>query len=141
MPRIKLKLPDKFPFATDVAVRITDINYGQHLGNNTVLALLHEARVQLLAQHGYTELDIDGVGIIMADSAIVFKSEVRYGATLHIEVAVTDIHRRGCDIVYRVSDKATGEEVAHAKTGIVFYDYAERKLMPVPEGFRRNFGA
>jgi acyl-CoA thioesterase FadM len=139
MPRIKLEIPEDLPFKTEIDVRITDINYGNHLGNNDLLGLLHEARVRMLARHGFTELDAGGAGIIMADTAIVFKSEVVYGLTLLIEVGVTDIHRRGCDVVYRVSDAANKAPVALAKTGIVFFDYAARKLQPVPEAFRKAF--
>lgn len=141
MPRIKIALPETFPFQTEMPVRITDINYGQHLGNNMMLAFLHEARVRFLKQYGYSELDIEGVGIIMADTGIVFKAETLYGETLVIEVAITDVHRRGCDVVYRVTDKATGKDVAHAKTGIVFFDYQKKQLMPVPEGFRTRFAS
>ncbi len=137
MPRIKLDLPETLPFRTEMPVRITDINYGQHLGNNDLLGLLHEARLRFLRHHGFSELDVDGAGIIMADTGVVFKSEVVYGDHLVIEVGVTDIHRRGCDVVYRVTEKKTGREVAHAKTGIVFFDYEARKLLPTPAAFKR----
>ena len=141
MPRIRIELPEEFAFRTEMPVRITDINYGNHLGNNMLLAFLHDARVQCLAQHGFSELDVDGPGIIMADTGIVFKSETLYGDVLVIEVGVTDIHRRGCDFVYRVTEKTTGKEVAHAKTGIVFFDYNARKLQPTPDAFKKAFGA
>src|SRR5210317_1206588 len=98
MPRIKLKLPDSLPFRTEMPVRITDINYGRHLGNNDLLGLLHEARVRLFTRHGFSEIDVDGAGIIMVDTAILFKSETVYGETLVFDVGVTDIHRNGCDI-------------------------------------------
>jgi hypothetical protein len=45
-----------------------DINYGGHLGNDAVLSLVHEARVRFLKQQGYTENNIEGAGIIMADA-------------------------------------------------------------------------
>ncbi len=74
MARIKLELPENFPFDTELRVRITDVNYGGHMGNDALLGLLHEARVRFLAHHGLTELDIGGVGIIIADSVIVYQS-------------------------------------------------------------------
>ena len=48
MARIKIELPDNFPFTTSIPVRITDINYGGHVGNDTVLSIIHEARMQFL---------------------------------------------------------------------------------------------
>ena len=48
MERIKLNLPEQFLFSTNIAVRITDINYGGHVGNDSFLSLIHEARQQFL---------------------------------------------------------------------------------------------
>lgn len=135
MARIKLGLPANFPFSTELRVRITDVNYGGHMGNDALLGLLHEARVQFLAHYGLSELDICGVGIIMADSVIVYKSEAFPAETLVFAVAVTDFNRYGCDFVYRVTEKASGREVARAKTGIVFFDYQQRTIQNVPPTF------
>lgn len=139
MARVKLELPDHFDFSTELSVRIGDVNYGGHLGNDAVLSLIHEARVQFLRQHGYTELDIDGASIIMADSIIVYKSEGFHGDLLVVEVAVGDLQNASCDFVYRLTLKETGKEIARAKTGIVFYDYTLKKTISVPAQFRKKF--
>ena len=112
------------------------MNYGGHLGNDAVLSLVHEARVRLFARHGWTELDVGGPGIIMVDAAIVYRAEGVWGMTLRVEVAVADLRTRGCDLLYRLSDAATDKEIARAKTGIVFFDYAARRVVHVPEGFQ-----
>ena len=61
MARTKLILPDNFNFSTELEIRITDINYGGHLGNNSVLGLIHEARLRLLVDKGFIEQNIDGL--------------------------------------------------------------------------------
>ncbi len=139
MARIKIDLPGSFVFSTTIPVRITDINYGGHLGNDALLSIVHEARLQFLTESGYSEIDIEGRSIIMADAAIVYKSEVFYGDTLRVEIAVIDFGRVNCDIVYRVSNDQTGKEIARVKTGIVFFDYDARKPVAIPEGFREKF--
>jgi len=139
MGRIKLNLPDKFIFSTEIQVRISDINYGGHLGNDSLLSLIHEARIRFLKHFGYTELNIEGSGIIMTDSVILYKSEVFHGEVLHIEVAVDDIGKCGCDVLYRITGKETGKEVARAKTGIVFYDYEKKKVVEMPVNFKSRF--
>lgn len=139
MSRVKLELPETFGFATDVRLRVSDINYGGHMDNNAILSLVHEARVRFLESHGFTELDVDGVGIIMVDAVIQYKSEAFYGQTLTFQVAVDGLTRIGCDIFYRVTDRDTGIEVARAKTGIAFLDYATRKPKRMPEKFRKRF--
>ena len=139
MSRVKLELPGTFNYATDVRLRVSDINYGGHMDNNAVLSLVHEARVRFLNHHGFTELDVDGAGIIMVDAVIQYKSEAFYGQTLTFQVAVDGLSRIGCDIFYRVTDRDTGIEVARAKTGIAFLDYATRKPKRMPEKFRKRF--
>ncbi len=140
MARIKLELPESFPFSTELKVRITDVNYGGHLGNDALLGLLHEARVRFLAHYDLIELDIGGIGIIIADSVIVYKSEAFSGEMLVIAVTVMDFNRYGCDFVYQVTEKISGREVARAKTGIVFFDYQQRAVQPVPSVFLHLLG-
>jgi acyl-CoA thioester hydrolase len=139
MARVKLDLPSKFHFTTELVIRIADINYGGHLGNDAVLSLVHEARVRFLKQQGYTENNIEGAGIIMADAIVVYKAEGFHGDILTVEVAVGDFQNVSCDFYYRLSNRESGTEVARAKTGIVFYDYAAKKTVRVPAGFRKKF--
>lgn len=138
MARVKLDLPDTFLFATEVILRVSDINYGGHMGNDVVLALAQEARIRFLSSRGWSEQDVAGVGIIMADAVIVYRSEAFYGDVLTIDVAVADMGVLGCDLLYRIVNKVSGKEVARVKTGIVFFDYARRKPAPVPKEFRER---
>ncbi len=139
MPRIKLDLPTNFHFTTEISIRISDINYGGHLGNDSILSILHDSRVRFLMEHGYSEFNVEGVGIIMTDSAIVYKSEAFYGESLRIQIAVQDFSKYGCDIYYLVRERESGREIVQAKTGIAFFNYEERKLAAVPEKFQQQF--
>ena len=135
MPRLRIELPATFPFATELPVRITDVNYGGHLGNDALLALLHEARCRFLHHHGCAEANTDGVGMVMVDAALTYRQEAFHGEVLRIEVGVTDFQRTGCDFVYRVTKAGTGALVAEAKTGIVFFDYLSHKIKRMPARF------
>lgn len=139
MPRIKLELPDKLIFSTEIAVRITDINYGGHLGNDSILSIVQEARVRFLNEYNYTEKNVEGLGIIMTDCAITYKSESFYGDVLEIKIGVKDFFKYGCDIYYQITNKETAKEVAIVKTGIMFFDYEKRKRTRVPENFLNLF--
>ncbi len=135
MARIKIELPDRFAFSTEVPIHIGLINYGHHLDNAALLSLVSEARVRFFKSLGYTELDVDGVGIVVADAAVQYKSEAFHGEVLVFEMAPDDFNKYGCDLVWRATDKASGREVARGKTGIIFFDYQQRKAAPVPAGF------
>ncbi len=139
MARVKLVLPEKFIYSTNIDVRITDINYGGHLGNDSVLSLIHEARVRFLAANNFSEKDIEDVGIIMTDTIIVYSAEGFYADKIRIDVAVEDISNTGCDIFYRLVNNADEKEIAKAKTGIVFYNYQIKKVARTPKTFKDKF--
>ena len=136
MARVKLQLPSNFLFHTEIPIRISDINYGGHLGNDAVLSIAHEARIQFLQHLGYSELDIEGTGIIMTDAIIVYSSEGFYGDVLSVEVGTTDFQFTHCDVVFRLTNKATKKEIARVKTGIAFFNNQTRKISAVPDAFR-----
>lgn len=138
MSRVKITLPEKFIFKTVLTVRVYDINYAGHLSNDRVLSICHDARVQFLNSFGYSELDTEGAGIIMNDAAIQYKSESFIGDELLIELNVTDFTKVGCDFVYKISNNKTANVIALAKTGIVFFDFKNKKLMPLPNEFRKK---
>lgn len=137
MSRVKIDVPDKFIFSTEIPLRISDINYGGHLGNDAVLSIFQEARIRFLNQFEYSEVNIEGSSIIMVDAAVQYKSQGFYGDVLLVELTVDDIQRIGCDFIYRAFNKQSGKEVARGKTGITFYDYKNNKLVSVPEPFKK----
>jgi acyl-CoA thioester hydrolase len=138
MARVKLTLPAYLPFRTEISIRISDINYGGHLGNDAVLSIVHETRIQFLRNLGYSELNIEGLGIMMTDAVVVYSSEAFYGDILMIEAGVTDFQMTNCDFIFKLTNKATGIEVARVKTGIVFMNLQTRKISPLPELFRKK---
>lgn len=135
MARVRLELPGELPFSTEIDVRVTDLNYGAHLGNDALLSILHEARFRFLRSHGLSELDAGGAALIMADAVVVYQAEAFAGDRLRIEVGLGDFSRVGCDVFYRVT--RAGDGVAEAKTGVVFLDKTTRKPTAVPEAVRR----
>ncbi len=137
MARLKLSLPEEFSFSTRLNIRITDINYANHLGNDAVLSLIHEGRLRFLMHLGFTEGDVDGVGIMVSDAQIVYKSQGFYGDPVIIDVGVGEFYRVGCVFYYRLRNAATGKEIARAHTGVVFFDFANQQLARLPDAFRQ----
>jgi acyl-CoA thioester hydrolase len=147
MPRTKLVLPEHFSFTTEIPIRITDLNYGGHVGNDSILSILHESREQFLRHHDYKEMDLAGVGLIMSDVTIEFKNELFYGDTLRASVTAYEFYRVGFDLFYKL-EKNVGDKnvlpdeptptakwltVCTARTGMVCYDYTLKKLAAVPK--------
>ena len=138
MERIKINLPESFNFSTSIKIRITDLNYGGHVGNDSFLSLIHEARQQFLNHFGYSELKFENVSLIMADAAIEFKKELNYSDEVKISVAAPRFDKFGFDIFYKI-EIITNEKLilaGKAKTGMLCYDYENKKLVSVPQNIK-----
>lgn len=140
MARIKLSAPEHFVFSTKIKLRISDINYGGHVGNDNILSLIHEARVLFLKEHGLSELKFGDVSLIMSNVIIEFKRELFYEDSIQIKIAVTELTRVGFELFYVIikDDKTI---VALASTAMVCYDYNAKKIAPFPAGIKTLFQA
>lgn len=141
MTRTNIDIPESFIFSTQIDVRIDDINYGGHLGHDSVITLTHEARVRFFNSNGFSEKDIDGVGIIISDLAAVYKSETFYGDKLTVKIGIGRISKHSCEIIYLLENSLRNSEVARVRTGIVFYDYEKRRVARIPETFLSSINA
>lgn len=138
MARIRLDIPGKAIATFKIPVRIADINYGNHVGNDAFVSIIHESRVQWLKQYNYTELDIETVGLIMSDLAIEFKNESFYGDIIDVEIYASEIVRVSFELYYKLLTARNNKTIllAHAKTGIVCYDYTAKKIAEIPVKLR-----
>jgi len=139
MARITIEMPETYCYQTEFTIRITDINYGNHVGNDAFVSLIHEARVRFLKQYHYSEENIEGLVLLIADLAVTYQSQCFYGDKLMCEIGINEFNKYGCDMYYRVTHKKTGQTVVHAKTGIVFFDLNLQKISPVPNAFKLKF--
>lgn len=136
MARIKINEPLNYPFKATITTRITDLNYGGHIGNDRIFSFMHDARVQYFKHLGYKdEISFDGLGIIQTDAAISYKAEIFAHEIVTIAVGVMDLNKYGCDLVYRFT-KEDNKLAALGKTGIIFFDYENRKISEMPKNFR-----
>ena len=141
MPRVEIELPERFPFATELEVRVSDLNYGNHVGNDGVLSLIHEARRRYVRSLGHDEIGADGLGFVVGDAAIVYRAQAFYGERLRVEVAAGEFQSRSCAFFYKVS-KAGDVTVAEARTGLVCFDFKAQKAVSFPpallQGLQRS---
>lgn len=133
MARVEIDFNAEVAFRTELAVRITDINYGRHLGHDCLVSMLHEVRMQFFQHFGLQEYDVAGSQVIVADLAVSYRAEAFYGQMLAVEIGVESIVGKGCEMLYRVTETQQGTLVALAKTGLVFFDPKVKSLVTVPE--------
>lgn len=139
MSRVKIQFPEHNPLCVvTIPVRIGDINYGNHLGNDAVLSIIHEARMQLLSRFGFTELDAGGTSLIMADVTIAYRNEAFYGDALDVSVYADEFTGTSFTLFYLIKTTRAGRaiDIAHARTGMVCFNYQTRKVAPVTDLLR-----
>ena len=124
-----------YPFTTTIPVRITDINYGNHLGHIETIGIFHHARVLFLKENGFDEMNIDGFGLILLDSQYSFKSETKFNTNLCIQVGIGEFSRLKFNIIYQALNQETGNIIAEGREELVFFDYEKRKVSRISEAF------
>lgn len=133
-------MPETYIFNTCLDVRVDDINNAAHLGHDRFIILLHEARVRFFASLGYTQMNVEGKGMVISDLSVIYQAQSFYGDVLKVEMGGDDLNKYGCDLFYRITNKATGQVILEAKTGIVFFDYDENKVCLIPQPFADKLG-
>jgi acyl-CoA thioester hydrolase len=138
--RIRISFPQPFCFTTFIPVRISDINYGGHVGNDSILSIIHEARLNYLKQWNYDEMNAGGHGLIMADSAIQYKGEAFYGDEIRVDICVGDVSSISFDLFYKMTTQRNNTEIviAFVKTGMICFDYSQRKITQMTDEFHQK---
>lgn len=140
MARLILDFPaDQYCYSTQLTVRVTDINGANHLGNDSMISMISEARARFLFEYGVPEVAPDGTGIIVTDLATTYKAEAHARDQLLFEVGVMDFNPYGGDIIFRVTRPRDQTLVAMAKSGFVFFNYPAGKVVPMPPPFLAKF--
>ena len=140
MARLQLSFPeDQFYYTTPLTVRVTDINGANHLGNDSMISMISEARARFLFEFGVPETQQDGSGIIVTDLATTYRAEAHARDQLLFEVGVMDFNKYGGDITFRITRPRDQALIAMAKSGFVFYNYKAGHVVAMPAAFRSKF--
>jgi acyl-CoA thioesterase FadM len=120
-------------FAGSYKVRVGDINYGGHMGNDKALLLFHDARIHFLEERGFSEIDIGGPGLIMGEAHVYFKKEVFRGDELKVYIHIEELTDLSFVIYYSVLRDDV--QVMHGYSKMIAFDYERRRVTRIPEVF------
>lgn len=143
MPRVKLSDLSAYPYQIELGVRVTDINYGGHLGYDRLLGLAHEARIHLLEQLGASELDLgDGrTGVVAVDLQVLYQGLAFRGDRLRFEIGIAELRSTSFRLAHRVRRASDGGEIARLEICLAAYDAAAQRPTVLPEAFRARVEA
>lgn len=125
-------------------IRIGDINYGGHMGNDKALLVFHDARLRFLESLGFSEKNIGGPGIIMRDAHVSFRKEVYLHDILNVDVGIDNVGASSFELLYTVrrignGQRSADEEVVFTgSTGLVAFDYEKKRPVRLPEEFLKK---
>lgn len=139
MPRVRLAERDSYPFRYEFTIRVYDVNMSGHVGTTEMVALLHQARHQMLKSRGLHELNLgdDRTSIIMADMVINFKKEIFLDDRIIIESTIGEIGDKGFRFFHRIYKD--GQLACLAESGAVAFDFKVRTIGKIPATFRDKF--
>ena len=142
MPRVQIDIPSTAPKCTlHIPVRITDVNYGNHVGNDSMVSIIHEARMQFLKKYGFSEMNAGGTALIMSDIAISFRKESFYGDILQVNIYPVITSRLSFELIYQITAVRNNESIliALAQTTMVCFDYEKSRVAAMTDALKHLF--
>ena len=126
-------MKDNAVYAGSYTVRVGDINYGGHMGNDRALLVFHDARIYFLEERGFSEESIGGPGLIMSDAHVYFKKEVFRGDELKVYIHIDELKELSFVMHYSVMRDDT--QVFYGSTKMIAFDYEKRRVAKIPDAF------
>ncbi|MGB5157314.1 acyl-CoA thioesterase [Desulfobacterium sp. N47] len=125
----------EFKFSIPMKVRIDDLNYGNHVGYQIYLVYFQQARIAYLAQFGFSEMNINGYGMIISEANCRYKQELFFGDDIIIECRVSELKSKLFIMDYRIMKAA--KICALGFTANMCFDYSKKRAVSLPHDFIR----
>ncbi len=124
-------------FTVDLTVRVADLNYGNHLGYNGLITMLHHARVEYFQHFDIDELDINGAKAYIKQLKVDYQGEAFLHDVLHFSYRVSEVSRAVCTFEAVITKNADNEPVAHAFETMILLDNQTKKVVKNTAGFAK----
>lgn len=138
MGRIKLELKPEFHHKTEIRIALAQLNYGNHLGNEQILVMAHEARQRFFNSLGCSEMNLFGTSVIQSDAVVLYLSEGHYAEDIDIYLAIEEMSRVAFEVHYLFFNRSTAKELARARIGLVCFNYDIKKVQELPALFKQT---
>jgi acyl-CoA thioester hydrolase len=133
--------PEDFRVSCDAEVRFRDIDAMGHVNNAVYATYFEIARSAYARSLGLGEAEdadlFDLLPFIMLDLYCRFVSPVRMDDRLRVHIRTSRLGTKSYDFEYLITAEQDRRTVAVGRSTQVYYDYAARRTMPVPEEVRQ----
>ncbi len=127
----------RWPFRFPIEVRWGDMDALGHVNNSMYFRYLESARIAWYDSLGMQDLQekpTDGPGLVATH--LSFRRQLKYPASVVVEVRPGRIGGRSFGLEFRVVDAADGTLYADGGSTNVWVDYAAEKALPLPTRLR-----
>ncbi|WP_320046524.1 thioesterase family protein [uncultured Ilyobacter sp.] len=119
-------------FISKYQVRISDINYGGHMGNERALVAFQQARIEWLETLGLSELSIgEERGLIQRRANVEYLREISLGDILNVKIYPVEIRGSYFVLAHEVSNQ-DGVTVLTGNVTLGSFDYNNKRLAKIP---------
>jgi YbgC/YbaW family acyl-CoA thioester hydrolase len=126
---------DGCKFSVSMRVRAGDLNYGNHVGHQNYFLYFQEARIAYLKQFGFSELDIAGCAMMIAEANCRYQKELFLGENLSIGCRVSRLRKRLFTMEYVIVRTKDRSVCADGFTTCLCLDYSTKKVVRLPHQF------
>jgi len=127
---------DPIKFSIFLDVRVSDLNYGNHVGYQNFFSYFQEARIAYLEQFGYSEMNIEGYGMIVGEANCKYKQELFLNDRIRIACCIREMKSKLFVMQYEITKD--GSTCAEGFTKNLCYDYQAKKVSRLPDAFVQN---
>ena len=128
---------NQFRFFHPVEVRYGDLDPQGHVNNAKFFTYMEQARIQYIKNLGlWNGGSFLSIGFILAEAQISFKAPITFGQPVQGGARIIRLGNKSLDMVYRIEDTLTAQEMATGTAVLVTYDYQTGQTMPIPDNWR-----
>ncbi len=124
-------------FTITLPVNIEHINYGNHLGHDKLVPLMHEARLRFFDYLGQTEFDFYGISLILKSLHIDYRQEAFRNDTLTFAMRIREVRGSAFSINYQIRNQHN-DIIADAEVVLVGFDYGAKRVARLPDLCRQT---
>tara|TARA_R110000868_G_scaffold380784_4_gene647007 strand:+ start:6186 stop:6614 length:429 start_codon:yes stop_codon:yes gene_type:complete len=131
MAKLNLEPIKQSLFKTNIMVHSAHINAGNHLGHDSLVSLIQEAREQLFNSFGVSEYGGDGFGIMIGNISVEYLNEAQLDDELEFKLGLGKLGHSSFELLYQIYNQ-DHIEIARALTTSIVCDLKTRKSIAIP---------
>ncbi|MBM7074599.1 thioesterase family protein, partial [Shewanella sp. 202IG2-18] len=124
-------------FTVDLSVRVADLNYGNHLGYNGLVSMLHHARIDYFRNFKINEFNLNGATSFIKQLKIDYQGEAFLHDVLHFNYSVSETTRATITFEALITKNDDNAPVAHAFETMILVDNETKKVVKNSAGFAK----